>query len=293
MNRILVVDFYALFHRGRAAMKRTGRDFTTSQGVPVTGTFPFINNLLAAVKQVEPTHLVVCYDAGGNKRKEDSTGYKANRTGPSDNFKIEAGILLDEGLDCLGIEVVGMRGYEADDIIHTIHHKANFGMKKMDEVIIWTCDQDLLQCVTERTKVLLFNTAKKQTLMGFDEVVEKWGCTPDDIKYVKALSGDASDNIHGVPGVGPKTAIKILKEANWDLNVALDHKKLRGYDEQIKDNLHLVTLRRCHEIEGVIDFDDWEIGKGYAGNYGDFLENYEFTSLQKRLGSTIELLKLR
>jgi len=293
MKRLLIVDFFALFHRGRAAMKRTGRDFTTSDGVPVTGVFPFINNLLAAIKQVEPTHVVICYDAGGNKRKEDDGSYKANRTGVSDNFKIEAGILLDEGLDALGLEVVGLRGYEADDIIYTMHHAANYGMDRLDEVIIWTCDQDLLQCVTERTKVLLFNSAKKQMLMGVDEVIEKWGCEPDDIRFIKALSGDASDNIKGVPKIGPKTALKIMREAGWDLNVALDNPKLRGFDEQIKDSLHLVTLRRAWEITGALDFSDYELGKGFAGNYGDFLERYEFTTLQKRLKSTIDLMKLQ
>ena len=293
MKRLLIVDFYALFHRARAAMKSTGRSFSTSDGIPVTGVFPFINNLLSAIKQVEPTHVVVCYDAGGNQRKTDSSTYKANRTGPSDDFKTEASILLDEALYILGIECVGVKGYEADDIIHTISHVANYGMDRMDEVIIWTCDNDLLQCVTDVTKVLLFNSAKKQVLMGPDEVFEKWGCWPDQLGLVKALMGDGSDNIDGVPGVGRKTAVKILEEAQYSLDIALDHKKLKGHDELVKDNLHLVTLRRCWEIAGAIDFSDWELGKGFAGSYAEQIGRYEFTQLTKRLGSTIELMKLR
>lgn len=293
MKRLLIVDFYALFHRGRSAMKRTGRDFTTSAGIPVTGVFPFINNLLAAIKQVEPTHVVVCYDAGGNQRKSDNTEYKANRTGVSDNFKVEAGILLNEGINAMGLEVVGLRGYEADDIIYTIHHAANYGMDRMDEVIVWTCDQDLLQMVTDRTKVLLFNTAKKQVLMGTEEVVEKWGCLPEQIALVKAIAGDSSDNIKGVPRVGMKTAVKMLNEAEWSLDAVLDNPKLRGFDELIKDNLHLVTLRRSWEITGVIDFEDYKLGKGLTSVYGDFLASYEFTSLQKRLKSTMQLLQLQ
>ena len=281
MKRLLIVDFMALFHRSRAAMKSTGKSFSTSDGIPVTGVFPFLNNLLACVKQYEPTHVVICNDAGGNKRYLQSSGYT------------EANILRNELLDALGLEVVGMQGYEADDIIHTINQVANYGMDRMDEVIIWTCDNDLLQCVTDSTKVLLFNSAKKQVLMGPDEVFEKWGCWPDQLGLVKALMGDASDNIEGVPGVGRKTAIKILEEADYCLDIALDHKKLKGYDERVKDNLHLVTLRCAWEVAGAIDFSDWELGKGFAGSYAELLVRYEFTQLTKRLRSTISLMKLQ
>ena len=274
-------------------MKSTGRSFSTSDGIPVTGVFPFLNNLFACIKQYEPTHVVIANDAGGNKRKQESSTYKATRKRNSDDFYTEADILRNELLDALGLEVVGMQGYEADDIIHTISHVANYGMDRMDEVIIWTCDNDLLQCVTDTTKVLLFNTAKKQVLMGADEVYEKWGCWPDQLGMVKALMGDGSDDIAGVPGVGRKTAVKILEEAQYCLDIALDHKKLKGHDELVKDNLHLVTLRRCWEMAGVIDFSDWELGKGYAGSYAELIGRYEFTQLTKRLRSTIELMKLR
>ena len=292
MKRLLIIDFNAVLHRCRNAMLRGGKQFTTSDGISVTGVFPFLNNLFAAIKEVEPTHVVCTYDAGGNKRKSESTTYKADRKPLSDDFKTEMSILLDEALYILGIEVVGIQGYEADDLIHTISHVANYGMDRMDEVVIWTCDQDLLQCVNERTKVLLFNSAKKQFLMDVDGVVEKWGCYPQEIGLVKALMGDGSDNIAGVPGIGRKTAIKILEEAQYVLDSALDHPKLKGYDEMVKDNLHLVTLRRCWELAGAIDFADYELGKGHAGNYGEFLDRYEFKQLQKRIGSTISLMKL-
>tara|TARA_R110002012_G_scaffold303631_1_gene505491 strand:- start:144 stop:1025 length:882 start_codon:yes stop_codon:yes gene_type:complete len=293
MKRLLIVDFHALLHRSRNAMMRTGRDFRTSDGIPTSGVFSLINNLLSCIKLMEPTHVVVTYDAGGNTRKGDSSTYKANRTGPSDDFKTEMSILLDEGLYSLGIECIGIKGYEADDLIYTIAHVAQFGMDRMDEIIIWTCDQDLLQCVTERVKVLLFNSAKTQKLMAVNDVIEKWGCEPADILLVKAIAGDASDNISGVPRIGMKTAVKILEEYGWDLLAALDHKKLKGYDELIKDNLHLVTLRRSWELAGAIRFEDWKLGKGIAGDYGDFLQRYEFTSLQKRLRSTITLMQLQ
>lgn len=293
MKRLLIVDFMALFHRSRAAMKSTGKSFSTSDGVPVTGVFPFLNNLLSCIKQYEPTHVVIANDAGGGARKAESSTYKANRSKRSEDFYTEANILRNELLDSLGLEVVGMQGYEADDIIHTINHVANYGSERMDEVIIWTCDQDLLQCVTEKTKVLLFNSAKKQTLMGPDEVFEKWGCWPDGVGLVKAIAGDSSDNIKGVPGVGIKTAVKLLNDAQWLLDIIYELPKYAEYADLIKENLELVNLRSIHAVSGAIDWEDWRLGKGHAGSYGDLLERYEFKSLIKRLGSTIKLMKLQ
>ena len=293
MKRLLIVDFLALFHRSRAALRSTGKAFTTSDGIPVTGVFPFLNNLLACVKQYEPTHVVIANDAGGGARKQESSSYKANRPKKSEDFYTEANILRNELLDALGLEVVGMVGFEADDVIHTINHAANYGSERMDEVIIWTCDQDLLQCATEKTKVLLFNSAKKQTLMGPAEVEEKWGCGPDMVGVVKAIAGDASDNIKGVPGVGIKTAVKLLTNANWDLDIIFGLEKYAEHTELIKENLQLVRLRTIPQITGAINWEDWSLGKGYAGSYAELIDRYEFKSLTKRLGSTIQLMKLQ
>ena len=145
----------------------------------------------------------MCYDAGGNARKSESDEYKANRAPLSSDFIAENRILLNEALYALGIESIGLRGYEADDIIHTMSHIAQFGSERFDEVIIATVDQDLLQCVTEKTKVLLWNSAKKNAMMDGAAVMDKWSVEPDDIRFIKALSGDASDNIKGIKGVGP------------------------------------------------------------------------------------------
>lgn len=293
MKRLLIVDFNAVLHRVRNALLRGGNRFTTSDGTPVTGVFSFINNITAVVRTVDPTHVVIAYDAGSNTRKKESTTYKANRPALSDDFKIEMGILLDEALYAMGLEPVGLRGHEADDIIYTFAHVSNFGSERMDEVVILTCDHDLLQCVNERTKVLLFNSAKKQVLMGVDEVLERWGCYPDDIRFIKAISGDSSDNISGVKGVGPKTALKIMEESQWMLDVAFKHKKLQGHEDEIKDNLELVTLRNIIGEIGPITWSDFELGLGLESDMAAFVEKYEFTSLQKRLKSIVKTLDLK
>ena len=293
MRRLLVVDHNALLHRCRNALLRTGNTYTTSTGVPTTGVFSYLNALLSIIDKTKCTHVVICFDAGGNKRKEESSTYKANRSALPPDFVAENRILLNEAFYALGIESVGLRGYEADDLINTYAHIAQFGSERFDEVIIATVDQDLLQCVTEKTSVLLWNSAKKQVMMNVDKVVGKWGWYPDDIRFVKALSGDASDNIKGIKGVGPKTALKIFQEAQGLIEFITDHKKVTDHKQQFLDNLSLVTLKLIPGEIGPIDWDDYKIGLGMLHDWEQFLAKYELNSLAKRIAKTTELMRLR
>ena len=292
-KRLLLVDHNALLHRCRSALLRSGRRYTTADGTPTTGVFSYLNCLLSIIKSQSPSHVIVCFDAGGNSRKVESDTYKANRKPLDPDFIVENQILRDEALYALGLEAVGVRGYEADDLLYTYSHIAQFGMDKFDEVIIATVDQDLLQCVTERCAVLLWNGVKKQQLMWFNEVHEKWDCEPADIRLVKALAGDSSDNIQGVKGIGPKTAVKLLREASWDLNEVLKTEKIAPHAEQVMQNLDLVTLKNMSGVIGPFRWDDYKLGLGMKDDYTNFLEKYEFTSLQKRLGGTADMLMLR
>lgn len=293
MRKLLLVDHHALLHRARGALLRTGKRFTTSEGIPTTGVFAYLNCLFSIIKNTSPTHVVVCYDAGSNARKEESDTYKANRSAPQPDFMAENRILLNEGLYALGLESIGLRGWEADDIIYTMSHVAQFGTERFDEVVIATVDQDLLQCVTTKTKVLLANSAKKQILMGFDEVVEKWGCYPEDITMIKAIAGDGSDNIAGVKGVGPKTALKICKEASWLPEKIYEHKKLKDHVDVIKENLKLVQLRNCIGAIEPIRWDDYVLGLGMLADWEKFLSDYELTGLAKRVAKTAKLMGLK
>lgn len=293
VNKLLIVDHNALLHRARGALLRTGRKFTTSEGVPTTGVFAYLNCLLSIISNYSPTHVVICFDAGGNARKQESDSYKANRSAPEPDFLAENRILLNEGLYALGLESIGIRGLEADDIIYTFSHVAQFGAKRFDEIVIATVDQDLLQCVTGKTKVLLANSAKKQVLMGADEVMEKWGCEPDDIKYLKALEGDGSDNIAGVKGVGHKTALKIFKECGENFQEVIKHPKISSHAEQVLSNLSLIELRNCIGEIGPFDWDDYKLGLGLLKDYEQFLSDYELTQLAKRVGKTAEMMKLK
>ena len=252
-----------------------------------------MTSLLSIIDKTKCSHVVICFDAGSNARKSEDTEYKANR-GPLDpDFMSENRTLLNEAFYALGIESIGIKGYEADDILATFAHVAQFGTDRFDEVVIATVDQDLLQCVTERTKVLLWNSAKKQAMMDVDAVVEKWNCFPDQIAYIKALSGDSSDNIKGVKGVGPKTAIKICQECQWLLGDILAHPKVRDHAEKVETNLDLVRLRNCIGIIDPIRWSDYVLGLGMRTDWEQFLCKYELNSLAKRISKTIDLVKLR
>jgi len=293
VKKLLLVDHNALLHRCRNALLKTGRKYTTSEGIPTTGVFSYLNALLSIIDNLKPSHVVICYDAGSNERKTQSDTYKANRGPMEPDFVSENRTLLNEGLYALGLESIGIRGYEADDILSTLSHVAQFGNQRFDEIIIATVDQDLLQCVTSKTKVLLWNSVKKQQIMDTDAVVEKWGCYPEDIGMVKAISGDASDNIKGVKGVGPKTAIKICTEADWLPEVIYSHPKLKDHAEVIKANLGLVRLRNCLSVLGPIRWDNYVLGLGLLGDWERFLSDYELSSLAKRIAKTTKLMGLR
>lgn len=293
MTRLLLVDHNALLHRARNALLRTGRRFTTFDGIPTSGVLGYLNCLLAVVKSVEPSHVVVCFDAGGNARKEESTEYKANRGKADPDFICENQILLNEALYAIGFESVGLRGYEADDLLYTFSHVAQYGIERFDEIVIATVDQDLLQCVTETCSVLLWNSSKKQEMMDVEAVVDKWGCNPSEIRYIKALAGDGSDNIAGIKGIGKRTALKIFNESQGIPEVICDHPKVRDHRDQFYSNLDLVNLRFCAEPLGDLNWSDYELGKGLGKDWSEFVLKYELNSLVKRTPAIFELLQLK
>jgi DNA polymerase-1 len=112
-------------------------------------------------------------------------------------------------LPALGFTPVGVKGWEADDIIATISRNS----PAYREIHILTVDADLLQLVGNRVKVILFNSVKKTKVYGIDEVLEKFGVYPAEVKYHKGLAGDSSDNVAGIKGIGPVSAVKIIKES--------------------------------------------------------------------------------
>jgi len=242
LNRLLLIDTNALFHRSRSALTRTMGEMQTSYGVPTTGTYGFCNALFSIIEQYQFDSVIPVYDAGGNWRNKEDGDYKATRESSS------MSLLIEDVLPALGFSPVGVQGYEADDVIATISRKS----PAYKEIYIFTCDRDLLQLVNNRVKVLLFNSAKKIREVDIDGVLDIFGVYPAEVKYLKALAGDASDNVAGIKGIGPKTAIKIIRESVpgpddevGDFTGAdriCMHPKVREYAGTFLANLRLITL---------------------------------------------------
>ena len=152
--------------------------------------------------------MIPCYDAGGNFRKKLDDSYKGTREKSSMEHYADMGLLIEDVLPTLGFSPVGVKGWEADDIIATISRNS----PAYREIHILTVDADLLQLVGNRVKVILFNSVRKTKVYGIDEVIEKYGVFPAEVKYWKALCGDSSDNIAGIKGIGPKTATRIIED---------------------------------------------------------------------------------
>lgn len=244
--KLLIVDSHALFHRSRSALTRAMGEMVTSYGMPVTGTYGFLNALFSIIEKYDIDCTVPTYDAGQNWRKTESDAYKANRTSSDIAHKADMSLLLGDVLPMLGFTPIGIPGFEADDIVATIARDS----AAYSEVFILTCDRDLFQLVTDRVKVILFNSAKKIQLVGKEEVEQHFGVPPSEVKVFKALAGDSSDNVAGIKGIGPKTAVKVIQECreggnDSDLSLAdriCFHSKVRKDPGTFLANLRLVSL---------------------------------------------------
>ena len=255
-KKLLICDTSALFYRGKSALTRTMGEMTTSYGAPVTGTFAYLNSLFSLMERDSYDCVVHCTEGGNNWRKKINDVYKANREKNSPTFYQDLSLLVEDVLPTLGMTPVSVPTFEADDIVATISRHA----RAYYEVHIATVDADLLQLVGNKVKVILFSSTKKMKVYGIDEVLEKYGCYPSEVKYWKSLCGDSSDNIAGIKGIGPKTAIRIIEECrSTEVNpeftgadrIAL-HPKVRENAGIFLANLRLTTLE--NDVPGVVWF---------------------------------------
>jgi DNA polymerase-1 len=290
MKRLLLIDTSALFFRSRSALTRAMGEMITSAGIPVTGTFGFLNALFAVMAKYEYDCVIPVAEGGNNWRKKESDTYKANRESSSVAHYADQSLLLEEVLPTLGMNVAKAPGFEADDAIaHISRHSP-----ACEEIHILTCDRDLLSCVTNKVKVLLFNSAKKMELADIDWVLEKEGVYPAEIKYKKSICGDKSDNVAGIPKLGPKTAVKIIHECRPnEINpefsgadrIAL-HPKVAPHAATFLGNLRLVTLE--HDVPDLT----WLASNPPIPLHVQALfEGLEFKSLLKRKVKILEVLR--
>jgi DNA polymerase-1 len=206
MKKLLLIDGNSMLFRAYYATLY-GRRMSTSQGIPTNAVFGFITMLNKAIETTSPDAILVAWDAGKPTfRHKQFQDYKGTRK-PLDDELIVQMPIVREFLDSAGIFRYEQEGYEADDIIGSTAASASNDM----EVTILTSDKDMLQLISDSTKVLLMKKGlSEMDVMNEAALKEKYGLSPKQIIDLKGLMGDASDNIPGVKGVGEKTALKLL-----------------------------------------------------------------------------------
>ena len=238
MNKtIMVVDGNSLLHRAFYAIPV----LSNKKGMFTNAVYGFMNMLLKAIQDYEPYSLAVAFDKKAPTfRHLAYEDYKGTRQKAPEEL-VPQFELVRELLQLMNIPIYELDEYEADDILGTISQSCG---SKDDHVLLVTGDKDALQLISDYTEVLL--TKKGISVMHrYDEekLAEEYGLTPKQFIDMKGLMGDTSDNIPGVPGVGPKTAIKLLKEYDTLENVLDNAENIKG--NKLRENL---TIYRQHAL---------------------------------------------
>lgn len=229
---LLIIDGSSLLYRAFYAIP----SLTDSQGRPTNAVYGFLNMLLKLYEQLEPHYVAVAFDKDKHTFRNDLyDGYKATRKPAPDDLRPQFP-LIREVLECLGIHVLELEGYEGDDIIGTVARQ----MEAKDfHIDIVTGDRDALQLVDENVTVHLTKKGITNMLAVTPDVMAaEYGYAPSQVVDMKALMGDTADNIPGVPGVGEKTAAKLIAqfqhvETLYDRIGEVKGKKLQ---EKLADN---------------------------------------------------------
>lgn len=280
-EKFLLIDGSSLLFRAFYAI----RDLKTKNGIYVNGVYGFLAMYYNMLEKYTPDYICVAFDRPGPTfRQKDYALYKANRQKTPDELNFQFG--LTKGiLDALNVKYLDYDNYEADDICGTLSKIAE---KKGIESIFVTGDRDYLQLINESSKVVLTKKGVSQ-VKEYDErvAVEEYGIKPSQFIEIKGLMGDSSDNIPGVPGVGEKTAFKLIKEFGnidgiYDNLDKISGKKLK---ENLEENKKLAYMSRSlGEIFTNIKMDEnLENYRVKEPNYEDLREKYEFLEFRKYL----------
>lgn len=295
-QKILLVDGNSLIFRAYFASAYGNKKIlTTSTGIPTNAVYAFTNMIVNLLTQRLYFDVKVAFDKGKKTfRHQKMVDYKAGRAKTPDEL-LEQLPIARELLDAAGIEWFELDDYEADDIIGALDKYIEKKMPDTD-VEILTSDKDMFQLISERTKILIPNSGTSDlTEFGLKELKERWLCTPEQVPDLKGLMGDASDNLKGVPGIGEKTATKLIQNygsleeiyENIDQISGATHKKLiDGHDSAFLCR-EIATIETTFTIPN-LKFQKFVIS---LNAFNDFLLKYEMFSIIKRLGLKIEKQK--
>lgn len=205
-NKLAIIDGSSLLYRAFYALPLT---MTSPDGVPTNAVYGFLRMLLSLYRELDPAYVAVTFDKDRQTfRTEMYDGYKATRK-PAPAELVPQFDLILEVMHVMGVAVYSLSGYEGDDVLGTLSAR----YEKELPVAIVTGDRDALQLASDRTTVYLTQKGiSSMSEMTPKAVEEKYGITPSQVIDMKALMGDTADNIPGVPGIGEKTALKLLTQ---------------------------------------------------------------------------------
>ena len=291
MKRLVVIDGKSVFYRGYYAMP----GLSMADGTPTGGVYGFVSLAIELIKKLEPDYVAVAWDKRGTnirKRRELYPEYKAGRKPAPDDFYQQIPI-LHELLDAFGWPLYEIDDYEADDIMGAFARQAE---SRGIETCLITSDLDALQLISPMTKVY----AMKNGLRNIEEFTsehfeEKYGIRTEQFLDLKALKGDSSDNLPGVPGIGEKTAVKLLQEYETLDGVYehLDEQKgaLRTKLENGRESAYLTKQVAEIWTDAPIEL-DWDVADVNDCDFTrvtEILQKLEFNSLIGRLPKTMQM----
>ncbi len=276
---LFLIDGSSYIYRAYHAI----RSLSTRSGFPTNAIFGFANMLLKVLRDYQPTYAAMVLDSPGPTfRHEIFPEYKANRPPMPEDLALQLA-RIDDVINAFRVPAIRMPGMEADDIIATMAHRF---AGNVDKVVIVSSDKDLMQLVTDR--VVMLDTMKDRWV---DEagVCSKFGVPPGQVVQVQALMGDPSDNIPGLPGVGPKTASKLIARFGT-VEGLLEHsgevggqigKKLPEQVEELRKSLSLVTLRKDVPVDKGLE--DLAVSEIDTRAVRELFEELEFVRLVNEL----------
>ena len=287
MEKVVLVDGNNLLFRSYYATAYTGNIMRNRDGFPTNGLYGFVNMINKIVAEENPKYMMVAFDIGKTFRHEKYKDYKGGRRETPEDLKVQFPI-AKKILTAMGIKYLECEGYEADDIIGTISSWCDKDPEY--EALIVSSDKDLLQLISDETVVKLLKP-KDYIMMDKATFIQTYGFEPFKMIDLKALMGDASDNIPGVKGIGEKTAIKLLTQygsldgiyENIDNIKGSTHEKLVTGNEDAYYSKELVTIYR--EVPLNITWDDLLYGNENTNELIQLYNELNFYSLLKKASS--------
>lgn len=281
MKRLCLVDVSAMYFRAFYAI----RPLTNSKGLPTNALFGFLSMTGKMLRELKPDYIAYCFDRkDGSFRSDMYEDYKANRSEMPEELVPQVPY-VKKLTEALNIKALEKEGFEADDVIGMM---ASLSTCENTEVMIVSGDKDFAQLVNKNVKMF---DPMKEKLYDIDGVVEKWGVRPDQIIDYLSLVGDASDNVPGVKGIGPKGAVKLLTEFETleGIYENIDKISAKGTKKKLEENKEnaflskdLVTIITENKTD--IEHVDELLWEGFEPKVlEEVLQELEFKNMGKRL----------